>query len=473
MLDFEESADLKKEISSLRKKLKGDLKQQTIKISLDLDNKNKVLVRENKELVLENKELLKLNKDLEQENVKLKRGSKVENNDVNGKYKMARKEREEALDKLEEAKKTLDRIKNQRNRAEKKEDESKKEVKSLIKKLREVREDYKKKEGEISALKEVLKSIMEEETDLAEEVGNKSTKEVDEADEVDERNDIRNKPECDGEKGAVDLTMSKINVTVGELKEVSTLTGEAVEDSVEASKGSDSAAEESVATKGSVAAKKSVAGKEGGKDSKENIEDDRENEENGKENAETGKKRVDKDKVDTELIEEWSSGEEWEGTSYFKVGNHLVYNVKNAKDSIAVGAKLPLKIVKETKGFAATSLNNRIIFIATNAKSRSNHNPAKGSSVCGLTPVCTRRWVVGDPIAKVLIIGCDWHPMNETEQWVCTHHQDASLHGNNLQMQKVCKGLLDKREMVKKVIKDPFQGLEDFKGGKPAKGVKK
>ena len=126
MLDFEESADLKKEISSLRKKLKGDLKQQTIKISLDLDNKNKVLVRENKELVLENKELLKLNKDLEQENVKLKRGSKVENNDVNGKYKMARKEREEALDKLEEAKKTLDRIKNQRNRAEKKEDESKK-----------------------------------------------------------------------------------------------------------------------------------------------------------------------------------------------------------------------------------------------------------------------------------------------------------------------------------------------------------
>ena len=79
-----------------------------------------------------------------------------------------------------------------------------------------------------------------------------------------------------------------------------------------------------------------------------------------------------------------TSGDEWEGTTYFKVGNHLVKNVKDAKESIAVGAKMPMQIVKETKRFTAKSLNNRLIFIATNAHSKSEHNPAKGDSVCGL-----------------------------------------------------------------------------------------
>jgi hypothetical protein len=177
-----------------------------------------------------------------------------------------------------------------------------------------------------------------------------------------------------------------------------------------------------------------------------------------------------------DIIEELSSGEEWEGTTYFKVGNHLVKNVKDAKESIAVGAKMPMKIVKETKRFTATSLNNRLIFIATNAHSKSEHNPAKGDSVCGLSPVCTRRWKEGEPIGNVLIFESNWHPSNETQQWVCSHHHDASLHGMNLQIQKICtknnKSSSNNKEM--KALVDPFKGLDDFKKGKKSsKDVKK
>ena len=140
--------------------------------------------------------------------------------------------------------------------------------------------------------------------------------------------------------------------------------------------------------------------------------------------------------------------------------------MKDTKESIARGVKLPLKIVKETKRFTATSLNNRIVFIATNANAKCDHNPTKGASVCGLTPVCTRRWEEGEPIAKVLIIGSDWHPYNEKERWVCVHHQDASLHGKNLQVQKLCKVNKAANMKLKKVVVDPFKGLEVFKEGK-------
>ena len=54
-----------------------------------------------------------------------------------------------------------------------------------------------------------------------------------------------------------------------------------------------------------------------------------------------------------------------EGTTDFKIEHHLVKNVRNAKDLIANGAKLLHKIVKESKRFTATSLNNRITFIET------------------------------------------------------------------------------------------------------------
>jgi hypothetical protein len=137
--------------------------------------------------------------------------------------------------------------------------------------------------------------------------------------------------------------------------------------------------------------------------------------------------------------------------------------VKDAKESIAVGAKMPMQIVKETKRFTAKSLNNRLIFIATNAHSKSEHNPAKGDSVCGLTPVCTRRWKEGDPIANVFIFDSNWHPSNESQQWVCSHHHEVSLHGMNLQIQKMCNknNKSSNHTMEMKALVDPFKGLDD------------
>lgn len=50
-----------------------------------------------------------------------------------------------------------------------------------------------------------------------------------------------------------------------------------------------------------------------------------------------------------ETIEVVSSEEEWEGTTYYKIGHHIVKNVRFDKDSPAIGAKLPFKIVKDSK----------------------------------------------------------------------------------------------------------------------------
>ena len=171
-----------------------------------------------------------------------------------------------------------------------------------------------------------------------------------------------------------------------------------------------------------------------------------------------------------ETIEVVTSEEEWEGTTYYKIGHHLVKDVRFDKDSLAIGAKLPFKIVKESRRFTATSLNNKITFIATNTQAKSSHNPEKGSSVCGLTPVCTRRWVQDEPIASVFIFDSNWHPKNEKEQWVCGHHHEASIRGNNLQIQKLCKAAsktTSKTTPTKKASPaDPFKELDNFKKGR-------
>ena len=156
------------------------------------------------------------------------------------------------------------------------------------------------------------------------------------------------------------------------------------------------------------------------------------------------------------------------GNYFFQDREPSVFkDVKFSKDSPAHGAKLPHKIVKEARRFTATSLNNNITFIATNSKAKTLHNPAKGSSTCGLTPVCTRRWVKEEPIASVLIFDSTWHPKNEGEEvWVCSHHHKASIRGNNLQMQKLCKAASRSIPVKKTPKADPFKELDDFKRNK-------
>ena len=108
-------------------------------------------------------------------------------------------------------------------------------------------------------------------------------------------------------------------------------------------------------------------------------------------------------------------------------------------------------------GAWANKLNNRIVFIATNANSKSEHNPEKGAGVCGLSPVCTRKWEKGEPIAVVFIFESIDHPQNESEQWVCQHHHATSVKGENFQLQKMCRPTKPKKSS------DPFKDLDDLK----------
>ena len=78
------------------------------------------------------------------------------------------------------------------------------------------------------------------------------------------------------------------------------------------------------------------------------------------------------------------------------------------------------------------------MFIALNSKSVSTHNPKKGRSICGL-PYCSRKWEPNEPIAMVYVFDIPFNPKNETEQWSCHHHAEASVNGYILQLQNPVK----------------------------------
>ena len=121
--------------------------------------------------------------------------------------------------------------------------------------------------------------------------------------------------------------------------------------------------------------------------------------------------------TDDEIISQFSSDDEFEAVHSFRLDDFIIKNVFNSKDSIANNAKLPKKILKEHRKFTALSLNNRVVFIVTNANAKHKHNPDKGSGTCGLSPVCTKKWKSEDPICNVFIFDSVSKPTNETYQW--------------------------------------------------------
>ena len=115
--------DLKKQIVSLKKKIKGNLKAQTVKISMDLDKKNKELMAKNEELKKEIKEkTMSGNEGLEEQ------------------VKRMRKDRDFFRNKFEKEVSHLDRVRKERNRAEDKLDVVKKEVSTLIETTKKIEE---------------------------------------------------------------------------------------------------------------------------------------------------------------------------------------------------------------------------------------------------------------------------------------------------------------------------------------------
>ena len=426
-LDSETVKDLRKVIANQKKKLKSTLKSQTIKICSDLDKKNKALSKENENLNKENEELKMASKSGE---------DKKKTKQVQEKLQKVKEERNKAEEENVDAKKNLERVRRQRNEAEDKAAKYKKEREALTKELREVRGDAKK---ERETLAKELREVKEDAKVKGKEIVSLK----------------RLLEEFDGEDDEVadaqDSSPTSKNTSKKDSKE------EKVNEPVDLSSNSnDDKKSKDITSGSSTAPTKEAAALESSNDSNETAAAKPTQEASAAKPTQEPSKAVDKP---DEVIEEISSGEEWEGTTFFKIGHHLVKNVKFSKDSPAIGAKLPHRIVKETMRFTGTSLNNKITFIATNTKSHTLHDPTKGSSVCSLTPVCTRRWVKGEPIAIVLIIDSAWHPENEKEQWVCGHHHEASIRGHNLQMQKLQK----KNHTKKAPPADPFKGLEDFK----------
>ena len=158
-------------------------------------------------------------------------------------------------------------------------------------------------------------------------------------------------------------------------------------------------------------------------------------------------------------IKDFPSDEEWETTNKFKVGNFIITNSKNAKESRSRTVRLPSRVVAAAKRFTPTSVNNGVMIIALNSKSKAPHSPEKGRGICGLDPFCKRKWSTGDPIAMVFAFDIPYHPRNESEMWVCAHHSDASVSGYNLQIQVPCKWpVVDEDDG-----KDVFEELEEMK----------
>jgi len=117
-----------------------------------------------------------------------------------------------------------------------------------------------------------------------------------------------------------------------------------------------------------------------------------------------------------------------------KVGQHLVQNFERRRSK---DAQLGSRAVKySNRNFTATSLNNKIFFIAVGEKARTKHDVEEyGITPCGLYPYCSNLFRGGEDIAKVYIISPDFHVKYEKETWACFYHAEASMNGQEIQIQ--------------------------------------
>ena len=116
-------------------------------------------------------------------------------------------------------------------------------------------------------------------------------------------------------------------------------------------------------------------------------------------------------------------------------GNNMVKNYtrrrgKDAQPGVVRGLKYA------NKNFCATSLNNKIFFIATGEHARSKHDVKKyGIQPCGLHPYCSNMMRGGEDIAKVYVISPAFHEKYEDTTWACYYHAEASMNGQEVQLQ--------------------------------------
>ena len=419
--------DLKKQIVALKRKLKGSLKGQTIMISMALDKKNKELLAKNEELKKKSKE--KCNAIKEESVQEIGR---------------LRKDKEYFKNKWEKEGSHLNRVRKERNKAEDRMEVMKKEITVLIETAKAVREELKGKDVEIIKLKNendnlktsqvqnnsedgesTSKKVLEEETTIPsyEENGGEGSKATTAVKEAGE--------EGEGRKDVANVNEVSVNTTEKDGESSPILTKKGKKNDGEGSKDVVNVKEVAITTN----------------------EEDRESSP-----ILTKKDKKNEDYYADYKIEDFPSDEEWETVSRKNVGNFIIYNHTNAKDSRSRTVKLPKRVIAAAKRFTMTSMNNKAMFIVLNANSVSKHNPGKGRPSCGLSPACSATWKKDDPIAMIFLFDVPENPFNETEVWVCKHHQEASISGVNLQTQKQCKFKGKEDEET-----DPFKDLAKLK----------
>ena len=146
---------------------------------------------------------------------------------------------------------------------------------------------------------------------------------------------------------------------------------------------------------------------------------------------------IDKEKVEGE--EEFYLDSDEDFDEQFEVEKVIVRNWYDAPETIIDYTKVPNDLSKHGSTFKATptSLNNQLVFVATN-NHVGRHNPFDKSrkSFCGLSPVCKLSWEPDREITQVLITECDNHPRLGRPVWSCRHHAVASMKGVKLQTQR-------------------------------------
>ena len=419
--------ELKRKLSATNKKNEGTLKQKTVQIALDLEKKNKNLATELK--------VVREQYATELQVAKEKFGSANENPLKLKKMEedIARlgKERKEKDKECTRAKDTLRRIRKERGEAENKHEKVKKELETIIKEVRKLRkvptrsniedgdiekeslkediEEFQKKvkslEEEISTLKDKSKTsegengVRKELDDYKEELANVSKNAEKESDlravernafekdiatlkeqkqnahkKVEEVTDLRSKDQEAFVKEIASLKM-RINAATKKTETILASKDERIDEldkEVEHLKGKqikkDGAAGLDVATELPEEHKKTDSeDKTEGKPKDSNMET--------MIVTETDKEtNIDDIETDDELDS---------FVGQFKVGDYRIRNVKSAKTSMAKSTKIPKKLTETCKLFTPTTLNNKIMFIAMNARSKTKHSEKPGFLIEG------------------------------------------------------------------------------------------
>ena len=123
----------------------------------------------------------------------------------------------------------------------------------------------------------------------------------------------------------------------------------------------------------------------------------------------------------------------------------IIKNYRNPKDCLSTNVKLPGQYLKKDFKPTIVSFKNQLNFFATSSHATVNQFR---NTECALSPYCSIKWTKKTLIAKVFIMEQENHILSGTEQWVCGHHQVASILGYKLQLQ--CKRGISTRKQASK-----------------------